>query len=191
MRAGAGWEEKMKENRADVFAVLLTDLKTNRVKDCLSMCSFRRVLSCGQHPGASTEALLPKNFWMLLTGCVEFGLVLNRSLGFPGVAQWWKLHPPMQEMQEMQVQSLGREDSPGVENGNPLEYSCLENPMDRGAWSAVVHGLANSNTIEHIHTHTNRSLRLLFDFPGLSWMWMTRTTHRLVFSFVYTQPHSK
>ena len=88
MRAGAGWEEKMKENRADVFAVLLTDLKTNRVKDCLSMCSFRQVLSCGQHPGASTEALLPKNFWMLLTGCVEFGLVLNRSLGFPGVAQW-------------------------------------------------------------------------------------------------------
>ena len=40
MRAGAGWEEKMKENTADVFAVLLTDLKTNRVKDCLSMCSF-------------------------------------------------------------------------------------------------------------------------------------------------------
>ena len=45
-------------------------------------------------------------------------------------------------MQEMQVQSLGQEDSPGEGNGNPLQYSCLENPMDRGAWWAVVHGVA-------------------------------------------------
>ena len=39
---------------------------------------------------------------------------------------------------------LGR--SPGVENGNPLQYSCLENFMDRGAWWATVHGFANSWT---------------------------------------------
>ena len=32
--------------------------------------------------------------------------------------------------------------SPGVGNGNPLQYSCLENPMDRGAWQAAVHGVA-------------------------------------------------
>ena len=31
--------------------------------------------------------------------------------------------------------------SPGEGNGNPLQYSCLENPMDRGAWWATVHGL--------------------------------------------------
>ena len=31
--------------------------------------------------------------------------------------------------------------SPGVGNGNPLQYSCLENPMNRGAWQATVHGL--------------------------------------------------
>ena len=30
--------------------------------------------------------------------------------------------------------------SPGERNGNPLQYSCLENPMDRGAWWATVHG---------------------------------------------------
>ena len=30
--------------------------------------------------------------------------------------------------------------SPGVGNGNPLQYSCLENSMDRGAWEAIVHG---------------------------------------------------
>ena len=35
---------------------------------------------------------------------------------------------------------LGR--SPGEGNGNPLQYSCLENPMDRGAWGATVHGVA-------------------------------------------------
>ena len=34
----------------------------------------------------------------------------------------------------------------GEGNGNPLQYSCLENPMDRGAWWAVVHGVAQSRT---------------------------------------------
>ena len=34
----------------------------------------------------------------------------------------------------------------GEGNGNPLWYSCLENPMDRGAWSAAVHGIAMSQT---------------------------------------------
>ena len=38
--------------------------------------------------------------------------------------------------------------SPGEGNGNPLQYSCLENPMDRGAWWATVHGVATeSDTI--------------------------------------------
>ena len=36
--------------------------------------------------------------------------------------------------------------SPGGGNGNPLQYSCLENPMDRGAWWATVHGVAKSQT---------------------------------------------
>ena len=38
------------------------------------------------------------------------------------------------------VSGLGR--SPGRGNGNPLQYSCLENSMDRGAWQAAVHGVA-------------------------------------------------
>ena len=36
--------------------------------------------------------------------------------------------------------------SPGVGNGNPLQYSCLENPMDRGAWQVIVHRVAQSQT---------------------------------------------
>ena len=35
---------------------------------------------------------------------------------------------------------------PGGENGHPLWYSCLENPMDRGAWWSTVHGVAKSQT---------------------------------------------
>ena len=34
---------------------------------------------------------------------------------------------------------------PGVGNGNPLQYSCLGNPMDRGAWWATVHGVAKES----------------------------------------------
>ena len=40
----------------------------------------------------------------------------------------------------------GLERSPGGQNGNPLQYSCLENPMDRGAWQSTVHGVAKSWT---------------------------------------------
>jgi len=40
----------------------------------------------------------------------------------------------------------GLERSPGGQNGNPLQYSFLENPMDRGAWQSTVHGVAKSWT---------------------------------------------
>ena len=39
------------------------------------------------------------------------------------------------------VTILGSGRSPGYVNGNPFQYSCLENPMDRGAWRAMVHGV--------------------------------------------------
>ena len=49
-------------------------------------------------------------------------------------------------MWETWVRSLGLEDSAGEGNGNPLQYSCLENPMDGGAWWATVYGVAKSQT---------------------------------------------
>ena len=42
------------------------------------------------------------------------------------------------------IPELGR--PPGERNGNPFQYSCLENPMDRGIWWATVHGIAKSWT---------------------------------------------
>ena len=44
--------------------------------------------------------------------------------------------------------------SPGGGHGNPLRYSCLGNPMDRGAWWATVYGVTKDTT-EHLRTHTN------------------------------------
>ena len=42
------------------------------------------------------------------------------------------------------IPALGR--SPGDRNGKPLQYSCLENPVDRGAWQAAVRGVSKSQT---------------------------------------------
>ena len=57
------------------------------------------------------------------------------------MAQWVKNTPAMQDTQEMWVRFLGQKDSPEEENDNPLQYSCLESPMDRGAWWTTVQRL--------------------------------------------------
>ena len=49
--------------------------------------------------------------------------------------------PAMQQTLEMGDLPLGQGDPPGEGTGNPLQYSCLENPMDRGDWQATVHGV--------------------------------------------------
>ena len=51
--------------------------------------------------------------------------------------------------------------SPGAGNGNPLQYCCLENSMDGGAWWATVHGVAKSQTQLSDFTSLIRSLRAL------------------------------
>ena len=53
------------------------------------------------------------------------------------------------------IPGLGR--YPGVGNSNPLQYSYLKNPMDRGAWQATVHGVAKSQTqLKQLSTHAHK-----------------------------------
>ena len=59
------------------------------------------------------------------------------------VAQMVKRLPTMRETR---VQPLGREDPLEKRNGNLLQYSCLEDPMDTGAWWAIVHRVTKSRT---------------------------------------------
>ena len=63
------------------------------------------------------------------------------SRGLP----WWL--SGKEAAQEMLVRSVGQEDPLVEEIGNPLQYSCLENPMDRGAWWATVHGVTRESEI--------------------------------------------
>ena len=60
--------------------------------------------------------------------------------GSDGKAQMWA--PAHNAGDPGLISRLGR--SPGEGNGNPLQYSCLENPTDGGAWWAIVHGVAKS-----------------------------------------------
>ena len=43
----------------------------------------------------------------------------------------------------------------GEGNGTPLQYSCLENPMDAGAWKAAVHGVTKLDMTERLHFHSS------------------------------------
>ena len=58
--------------------------------------------------------------------------------------------------------------SPGGGHGNPLQYSCLENPLDRGAWQATVHRIAKSwIQLKLLCTHTWGIYRLRFWFSSV------------------------
>ena len=62
--------------------------------------------------------------------------------GFPGGSV--VKNPPASAGDLGSIPGLGR--TPGKGNGNPLQYSCLENPMDSGTWRATVHGVTKSQT---------------------------------------------
>ena len=52
--------------------------------------------------------------------------------------------------------------APGGGHGNPLQYSCLENPMDRGAWQATVRGATKESNIREVTQHTRNETSKCF-----------------------------
>ena len=97
---------------------------------------------------------------LLFNSCVIWGSCLT-PLFFPGSSELKA--SACNEGDLGLIPGLGR--SPGEGNGNPLQYSCLENPMDGGAWWATVHGVAKSRTRLSDFTH---SLSMCFKLM-LSW----------------------
>ena len=73
-------------------------------------------------------------------------------MGFPGGSVVKTLSANAGDVGDVSlIPGLGK--SPGEGNGNPLEYVCLENPIDRGDWRATVHGVAKSWTRLSMHAH--------------------------------------
>ena len=102
-------------------------------------------------------------------GCVSclrqssssFKQVFNEHLLNSGIP-WWPRRPPIRETCNSGDPGLvpGSGRSSGEGNGNPLQYSCLENSMNRGAWQAIVHGVAKSQTrLSLSHTRCTYSPR--------------------------------
>ena len=71
------------------------------------------------------------------------------QVGFPAGSV--TKNPPANAGETGDVSSIpGLQRSPGGGHGNPLQYSCLENPMDRGAWRATDRGVAESDATERL-----------------------------------------
>ena len=73
-------------------------------------------------------------------------------ISYIGLAWWLRGKESARSAEDPgSIPGLGR--SPGEGNGNPLQYSCLGNPMDRGAWWATIHWVAERDTTERLTLH--------------------------------------
>ena len=107
-------------------------------------------------------------WWVTIHGVTELD-VTNDLRGFPGGSEVKASACNAGDLGL--IPGSGR--SPQGGHGNPLQYSCLENPMDRGAWWVTVHRVAKSWAGLSMPMHAEefgveRSL-LKFEFDGLTW----------------------
>ena len=106
----------------------------------------------------------------------------------------------MQEMQAAWVQFLGREDPLEKEIATPLQYSSLENPMDREAWWATVHGVrraGHDSATEHAYMHLYQGLFFFFflnlkncisfTFTNISVIFNNALRHRTLHNLLHTK----
>ena len=100
--------------------------------DCSSPGSSVHGDSLGKNTGVGYHTQYVLNLKVLSTGASQVAQVVKNLPAHAGAAGETGLIP-----------GSGR--SPGGGNGNSLQYSCLENPMDRGAWWATVHGVATES----------------------------------------------
>ena len=127
------------------------------------------------HPWSSWHVTL-SHFWVLaleapfcLEGCIHshlpFSMVLLCLGGFPGGASGKEPTANAGDIRDVGlIHGSGR--SPGGEYGNPLQYSCLENPMDRGARWAAVHRVINSwIQLKRLSTYTYLKTQLRRHLP--------------------------
>ena len=138
-----GWEDPLEEDTATNSSILAWRIPWTRKSSGIQSMGSQRV----GHDWVTTLSLSPHIFYCTLTlqidiffdhGIILFLYQINKRTGFPDGSV--VKNPPANTGETGSIPGLER--SPGEENGNQLQYSCLENPMDRGAWQATVHGLA-------------------------------------------------
>ena len=102
-------------------------------------------------PRIAPSAVASPWLWFFLTQLcpsvwhIQLWLCNVDNRGFPGGAVVKNLHVNAGDERDVGL-NPGSRRSPGVGNGKRLQYSCLENPMVRGTWWAIVHGVARSRT---------------------------------------------
>ena len=171
-----GLRRGQSHTRARNLILWMTPRKATPVLWVLNMTKkYKDFSSHWKFSSSDTEARI--SFSQVPVGLSSLGVWKHDSkLGFPGgsVVKNTK-NMPTNAGDAGSITVSGR--SPGGENGNPLQYSCLGNPMDRGAWWATIHAVTEASlnlsisltplnhkrgleTHTHTHTHTQ-----------MAWMW--------------------